>query len=216
MSCREVLKQIKDRLEPTEDLQILKIIDEYAKIRIPPTGKKVDLWLMEWERLEIMVKRLKIADFSDYKLTQDFLTASSILLPMWVTGKRMEIMKVSNKSSIKFTQILLEFRQFWTLSEFESKMTTSFAASFQGQNLSNNAHSNTQNSANHSSLGIQPNQARKCQCGDYHPGEECYYLAEGKAPQGFAFDEKILKKFKEACNRPAFRTFAKKSDWTAT
>lgn len=81
--------------------------------------------------------------------------------------------------------------------------------------MSNSPQSNNQNSPNNTRSQIQPNQPRKCQCGEVHPGEECYYLAEGKAPLGFVMDEKVSKKFKEACNRPAFRTFVKKSDWTA-
>ena len=82
MTCKEALLQIKNRLEPAEDLQQMKIIEEYAKARNPPTDKKMDSWLMEWERLEIMIKRLKMADFSEYKMIQDFLSASNTLLPM--------------------------------------------------------------------------------------------------------------------------------------
>lgn len=57
MTCQEVLKQVKNRLEPAEDLQRLKIIDDYGKARITPSGKKIEMWLMEWERLDIMIKR---------------------------------------------------------------------------------------------------------------------------------------------------------------
>lgn len=46
-------------------------------------------------------------------------------------------------------------------------------------------------------------------------GEQCYYLAEGKAPAGFQRDEKIAKKSKNACYCLPFRTFIRKSSWTA-
>ncbi|KAI1006665.1 hypothetical protein K3495_g1552 [Podosphaera aphanis] len=36
MTCQEVLKQVKNRLEPAEDLQRLKIIEDYGKARITP------------------------------------------------------------------------------------------------------------------------------------------------------------------------------------
>lgn len=115
----------------------MKIIDDYAKVRFPPVAKKVENWLMEWERMDIILKRLKIADSSDYKITQDFLTSTNSLRPIWVTNKRMEMVKLSNKNSIKFLNTLIAFRQFWSLTEFESSMTTSLAASFQGQYISN-------------------------------------------------------------------------------
>lgn len=112
MTCREVLRQIRDRLEPAEDLQRLKVIDDFARIRVTPNSRKIDGWLMNWERTEIMIKRLKIADFSDYKLTQDFLSAANPLQPIWVTSKRMEILKVADKTNLKFLDVLIEFRQF--------------------------------------------------------------------------------------------------------
>ena len=82
MTCREVLAQVKNRLEPNDDIQQMQVIEDYAKASHTPCAKNVDSWLMEWERLEIMVKRLKIADFCDYKFIQDFLSSSSPLLPM--------------------------------------------------------------------------------------------------------------------------------------
>ncbi|KAI0999427.1 hypothetical protein K3495_g8769 [Podosphaera aphanis] len=112
MTCQEVLKQIKNRLELAEDLQRLKIIDDYSKARSTPSNKKKEMWLMEWERLNIMIKRFQIADFSDYKLIRDFLSSANSLLPLWVTSKRMEIVKEANKSNLKFLDVLLEFRQF--------------------------------------------------------------------------------------------------------
>lgn len=133
MTCREVLKQIKDRLEPAEDLQRLKIINEYSKIRIRSSSRNVDGWLMECERSDIMIKRLKIADFSDYKLTQDFILAANPLQPIWVTNKRMKILKLTDKTKLKFLDFLLEFLQFWELSEFESSThVRAFPASLQG------------------------------------------------------------------------------------
>ena len=83
-----------------------------------------------------MIKRLKIADFSDYTLTQDILSAANSLLLMWVTSKRMEIIKLSDKTELKILNILLEFRQFWTLTEFESiNSVAEFPASLQNQGL---------------------------------------------------------------------------------
>ena len=212
MTCKEALLQIKNRLEPAEDLQQMKIIEEYAKARNPPTDKKMDSWLMEWERLEIMIKRLKMADFSEYKMIQDFLSASNTLLPMWVTNKRMEIMKTSDKSGLKFLDVLLEFRQFWSLTEFESSKVhaAAFPATLQGyQQINENLNIDTAKPQN------KANQSRACLCGEKHNGEDCLYLAEGKAPPGFQLDSQKIKKFKSACNRPSFRTFVKKSPWTA-
>lgn len=42
MCCREVLRQIKDRLESSEGLQIMKIIDHYSKIRDLMIGKRIE------------------------------------------------------------------------------------------------------------------------------------------------------------------------------
>ncbi|KAI0992828.1 hypothetical protein K3495_g15356, partial [Podosphaera aphanis] len=38
---------------------------------------------------------------------------------------------------------------------------------------------------------------------------------EGKAAPGFVKDEKIVKKFKDSCHRPQFRTFVRKANWTS-
>ncbi|KAI0998916.1 hypothetical protein K3495_g9280 [Podosphaera aphanis] len=81
MTCQEVLRQIRNRIEPTEDLQRLKIIDNYNKVRFTASTQKIEMWLMEWEQQDIMIKRLKIADFSDYKMIQDFLSSANSLLP---------------------------------------------------------------------------------------------------------------------------------------
>ncbi|KAI0990906.1 hypothetical protein K3495_g17281, partial [Podosphaera aphanis] len=148
------------------------------------------MWLMEWERLDIMIKRLTIADFSDYKMIQDFLSSANSLLPMWVTSKRMEIVKETDKMKLKFLDVLLEFRQFWALTEFESKPTVSaFPATFQSQESVTSGSNNTDNQK------YQP--GRNCLCGEAHKGEECFYLAEGKAPSGFNRDESIVNKFKD-------------------
>ncbi|KAI0997445.1 hypothetical protein K3495_g10740 [Podosphaera aphanis] len=86
MSCREVLKQIKDRLDPAEDLQRIQLFEEYGKLRAAPLKRNVEAWLMEWERFDIITKRMKIADFNDYKFIQDFLSSSKPLLPTWCQG----------------------------------------------------------------------------------------------------------------------------------
>lgn len=66
MTDGQVLKQIKDRLVPHEDLQKLKIINNYSKIRFTPIKGNIDPLLMEWGRLDIMFKRLNVSNFSDY------------------------------------------------------------------------------------------------------------------------------------------------------
>ncbi|KAI0992380.1 hypothetical protein K3495_g15806 [Podosphaera aphanis] len=207
MTCQEVLKQIKNRLEPAEDLQKLKIIDDYSKARSTPSNKKIEMWLMEWERLDIMIKRLKIADFSDYKLIQDFLSSANSLLPMWVTSKRMEIVKGANKSNLKFLDVILEFRQFWALTEFETESSISaFSATLQILNQPSRQPSRQSKHSNNNQ-GKQRDNSRpkKCICGNIHSGQDCSYLAEGKAPYDFDRGEEIISKFKDACDRPAFR-----------
>lgn len=47
MTCREVLKQIKDRLEPSENIQQLRLVDDYAKAKEVPLGRNIESWLME-------------------------------------------------------------------------------------------------------------------------------------------------------------------------
>ncbi|KAI0999428.1 hypothetical protein K3495_g8768 [Podosphaera aphanis] len=54
-----------------------------------------------------------------------------------------------------------------------------------------------------------------CICGNIHSGQDCFYLAEGKAPPDFDRDEEIISNFKDACNFPAFRGFIRKAGWTA-
>ena len=44
MTCREVLKKIKDRLEPAEDLQRVKSIDDYSRARSTPAAQKIEGW----------------------------------------------------------------------------------------------------------------------------------------------------------------------------
>ena len=211
MTCREVLAQVKNRLEPNDDIQQMQVTEDYAKARHTPCAKNVDSWLMEWERLEIMVKRLKIADFCDYKFIQDLLSSSSPLLPMWVTSKRMELLKMKDKSDLKFLDVLLEFRQFWSLTEFESKTSiAAFPANLQSLDQSSLPRK-SQNSSDQNKHRTSFGELRHCQCGEIHPGEQCYYLAEGKAPPDFQKEEKIIKKFKNACYRPPFRTFMRKS-----
>lgn len=171
---------------------------------------------MEWERLDIMTKRLKVSDFSDYKLTQDFLTAANSLQPIWVTTKRMEICRAKDKTGIKFLEILTEFRQFWSLAEFESdNRTVALAASLQGLENPNNENINTQIDKKYDIPDNNSSRPKTCRCGVDHDGRDCYYLAQGKAPNGFTMDEKILKKFKDACRRPNFKTFVWKANWTS-
>lgn len=149
---------------------------------------------MEWECLEITVKRLKMADFSDYKMIQDFLSASSSLLPMWVTNKRMEVLKTPDKVSLKFIEVLLEFRQFWLLTEFETTYkTTAFPATL--QNMQQSSYS----SQNKYQKTLNENRA----------------LAEGIAPSNFNQGRKVVNNFKDACSRHKFRTFVRKSECTA-
>ena len=217
MNCRDVLKQIKDRLEPALDLQQLQLIEDYSKLRTVPMKRNIDGWLMEWERFDIVAKRMKIPDFNDYKLIQDFLSNAKLLLPTWVVSKRMEIFKVSNKIELKFLNVLSEFRQFWAMEEFESNANiAAFPASLHGYEQSHiqgeiSSHTNKESKK----LNYEPGQPRPCNCGEFHRGEECFYLAEGKAPQGFQRDERIIKKFQKACHRIPFRNFIRKAQWTA-
>lgn len=65
--------------------------------------------------------------------------AVNTLQQIWGTTKRMEICKTIDKTSIKFLQVLIEFRQLWSLKEFESEQkTVALAASFQCFKNSNN------------------------------------------------------------------------------
>lgn len=176
---------------------------------------------MEWERFDIMAKRVKIADFNDYNFIQDFLSSAKSLMPTWVVSKRMEIFKTPCKAELKFLDVLLEFRQFWAMNEFKTKIGASaFAASLHGfgqpsgqEVLSNNSCQNS--NQNNKNTKYEPGQPRPCNCGEVHRGDECFYLAEGTVPHGFEGDEKIVKKFHKACHRIPFRTFVRKSEWTA-
>ncbi|KAI1006664.1 hypothetical protein K3495_g1553 [Podosphaera aphanis] len=124
---------------------------------------------------------------------------------MWVTSMRMEIVKDTNKSYLKFLDVLLEFRQFWALTESKS----AFPAILQGlqhpsPSLDYSSYTSTENE-----------QRRPCLCGKRHAGKESYYLVEGKAPSRFQQDNTVVKKFKDACHRHKFRTFIRKADWTS-
>lgn len=97
---------------------------------------------MEWGRLHILIYRLKAANFSNYKLSQDFLLAANIILPMWSTSKRMKFVKLSDKQILKFMDVLAEFRQFWSLTEFESKQDRiALSANIQGYKSSDQTQS---------------------------------------------------------------------------
>lgn len=162
----------------------MQILAEYSKARAPTISRNIDSWLMEWESFEIMIKSLKIADFSDYKLIQEFLSASNSLLPMWVTNKRMEIFKVSDKTSLKSIDVLLEFRQFWSLTEFENNLEISaFSASLQGIEQSSTTQlRNSHNLPTQKRTRRESGQVRSCPCGEAHPGEECFFFGRRKSP----------------------------------
>ncbi|KAI0992844.1 hypothetical protein K3495_g15340 [Podosphaera aphanis] len=129
----------------------------------------------------------------------------------------MEVIKASNKTELKFLDVLSEFPQFWAMDEFESKANmAAFPASLHGFEQPFRQEEIISNKSQESKKKkFEPGQPRPCNCGEIHRGEDCFYLAEGKAPLGFEKDERIVKKFQKACHRIPFRTFIRKSEWTA-
>lgn len=81
MTCREILKVIRSYLEPTKAEQEHQIEYAFAVAHFVPAIKDVDAWVMEWERIEIIAKRLGMVSIVE-KLCYDFGCVSNSLLPI--------------------------------------------------------------------------------------------------------------------------------------
>ncbi|KAI6249341.1 hypothetical protein HI914_02868 [Erysiphe necator] len=113
MTCREVLRVIKSYLEPTRAEQEHQIEYAFAKAHIVPPIKEVDTWIMEWERIEIIAKRLKMTNLIE-KLSYDFGFVSNSLLPLSQrTGWRSIWDPRFGGFKREFSTVLDIFRRIW-------------------------------------------------------------------------------------------------------
>lgn len=188
-TVRDVLKQLVTRIKPTSDVQRVKLLDEYVQLCRGTTAKKVDEWLLQWERLVSDLNRLKLVEFDNTKVTKDFLDSARTLMPEFVISYR--IAARSSGNTLDFWETVREFRDTYhevAVQEKSAKHEVFTTSSFQGEKQEN-----VQNRAETKDSRPIP----KCQCGVQHWYKDCPYISKQAQSKDWKPDSKIVAAIKE-------------------
>ena len=198
-TVRDMLKQLETRLKPTNETERIKYLDEYVQLCKGTTAKKVDEWLLQWERLYTDLVRLGMVEFSNSKVTRDFLDSGRAIMPEFVISYR--IAAKTGGKDLDFWETIREFRDTYhevvvrdkhIITEhgvFQAESVSQAETSFQGQKPAVDQDGSSRSKYDH---------RRSCFCGEQHRWEKCAYIVRNQQPTDWRYNAEIVAKIKKS------------------
>ncbi len=72
-SAREMLIELKKRLQPTDQLRELSLSAKYQKLKKTPKNAELKNWLKDWEKVYHQCKKINLPDVQGTRPVRDFL-----------------------------------------------------------------------------------------------------------------------------------------------
>ncbi len=111
-SAREMLIELKKRLQPTDQLRELSLSTKYQKLRKAPKAQDLDNWLNDWEKVYYQCKKIEHPEVQGTRSVRDFLRAVSTTAPEFATYWSNDIAKSqkANQTTPDLYEIVEHFR----------------------------------------------------------------------------------------------------------
>ena len=92
-SAREMLIDLKKRLQPTDQLRELSLSTRYQKLKKAPKTQELENWLKDWEKTYYQCEKINLPDVQRTRSVRDFLRAVSTIAPEFATYWSNDILK---------------------------------------------------------------------------------------------------------------------------
>ena len=194
-TARQMLKELKKRLCPTDKVRRVQLIEQYRQLRKAPKASGIDKWLRAWEKICKEADQLNLLEISGERCAVDFLNTVSGVSPDFASyhTNRMED---PGLEPLSIYTLIDKFRTHQDLLKATQKGSShsAFSSTLQGKKTS---------AEDSESSGTQQNKKRSpsCFCGEKHWYSECPYIIKEVQPKGWkpdpAIQEEYQKKLKE-------------------
>lgn len=193
-----VIRALKTRLAPSDAARILKLEQQYKRLRKGPSSRQnVESWLDDYLKMYTLGKESKVAELTDGKRAyRDFLYAIENTAPTFADIHELRIDTVPDYDS----QLLLtieNFRHYIRLKKVREATTSTSNSAFAANKSNNKSSSRTPSSSRTSSFRGGNRTPPTCICGSKHWYSECFYLNEDKCPANWKPNKEVQKKVNE-------------------
>jgi hypothetical protein len=219
-NAREMLTELKKRLQPTDQLRELSLSAKYQKLKKTPKTHDLDNWLKDWEKTYYQCKKIDLPEVQGARPVRDFLRAVSTTAPEFATYWSNDILKSqraeqragqqagqqaeqqagqqAGQQAMQITPDLYEIVEHFRdhrrhLAATEKAQSAAFATDVppQGQNQDGK-------------------RKRPCVCGKDERFTNCAYLFEENRPAGWKPDPEIQKRVDDKLKKPNLKAIIDK------
>ena len=207
-----ILRQLKQKLAPSDSARSLELERQYEKLRTGPSNRQnIEAWLDDWMHTYTLAKEYKIAEVVDTRRAlRDFLLAIESHAPTLTA--MYELMDVNtNDEETRLMEVVEKFRHHIRLREIKKSRPEASHSAFAADEHTDDNKNNDNNKGKGKYKGNKPSFRGKdakpgpCFCELIHWYSECYYLRPELRPQGWKQDPIKKKKVDDAMRDPNTR-----------
>jgi hypothetical protein len=195
-NAREILIELKKRLQPTDQLRELSLSAKYQKLKKAPKAQDLENWLKDWEKVYYQCKKINLPNIQGTRPVRDFLRAVSILAPEFATYWSNDILKSqqagqqAGQTALDLYVIVEHFRDHRRhLGATEKAQSAAFAADATPQQEQNQ----------------DGKRQRPYVCGKDERFEKCAYLFKENRLVGWKANLEIQKRIDNKLKRPKLK-----------